>query len=854
MLDDAFAGTISTASPAGVAASAVVEPGRGVVAVKIRWTINETLDRHAPLEILGLRMGEFMAKAAFVGGRKYELAGVEPGGGRMLGFPYNTYYKFRIDARRPYDAAVMIKMPIACWQEDGRAFAIVFPKELTLPRGPAPLFIRADGVGAGIGFSAAIIPDFEVRRKNVGWFGAGSTSATHRVALEAGRSFEADFLLIYADTWVDCVRVCHERLYGKLSESATPSVEVLAEKLETSLAYYNRVWDSRNRTHMHLPVKNETRFESVEFKHSHVTDDLTKLVLYRRLIGLGCSELVAREGALLEKLASGEYLYRHDGAWLWHTTTYFNGGGLSAFTHHGAGFVGFPGGMATVARRLSEYCLLDRNPALEEMALSAADWLVETQGEDGSWPASVEKRGEKAHVGCVAATAESARALISGYKLTGKAEYRNAAEAGIGFLGRDESFFECRQYLRDVDADNFDGLTAEACMHALLDWYSLTGGADALELVEKWALYALQWIRPRCSEYFAEPSFDGLSRSITPRVDVWGGLLIARAFLRFSKAGGEKRWSELAWLLFENIAGLRERDGGFSETWFLDFPMGLQSVLIEPTFVTDAFIEFILDALRVEGGGPLADILNARRESFERGRAPLKPTGEPVSLVSVSSARPEFIIGEAMKLTLAFDGIYDFASRATRTTYTMLRELAPGRALLKLIPAAKIMLNRHRVSPPRAVIGGSCPMEILDFARENSGDGLPAHEFRTPFHAIDLSVVSEGLDSEGLPAADVELTVKTLVGDLSVRQVRLDLGGRYEIFSVHGKKRALLARGANVYSIEVVDGPVDAILRDGDRLAFDVSMCSNWSFFGEYRVRLRITRRPKGPASMRSQE
>jgi hypothetical protein len=144
-------------------------------------------------------------------------------------------------------------------------------------------------------------------------------------------------------------------------------------------------------------------------------------------------------------------------------------------------------------------------------------------------------------------------------------------------------------------------------------------------------------------------------------------------------------------------------------------------------------------------------------------------------------------------------------------------------------------------------------MEILDFAQENSGDGPPAHEFRTPFHAIDLSVVSEGLDTEGLPAVDVELAVKALVGDLRLRQVRLDLGGRYEIFSVHGKERILFAHGASVYSIEVVEGPVDAILRDADRLSFDVSMCSNWNFFGEYRVRLRVTRRPKGPAPMRSQ-
>jgi hypothetical protein len=75
--------------------------------------------------------------------------------------------------------------------------------------------------------------------------------------------------------------------------------------------------------------------------------------------------------------------------------------------------------------------------------------------------------------------------------------------------------------------------------------------------------------------------------------------------------------------------------------------------------------------------------------------------------------------------------------------------------------------------------------------------------------------------------------------------VRIDLKGHYEIISIKEKERLLIACGEHEYSIEVIDGPVGAILRDGEKLAFDISMCANWNFFGEYGLALRVTRRPR---------
>jgi hypothetical protein len=317
---------------------------------------------------------------------------------------------------------------------------------------------------------------------------------------------------------------------------------------------------------------------------------------------------------------------------------------------------------------------------------------------------------------------------------------------------------------------------------------------------------------------------------------------MARAFIRLSKATGMKPWRDIGWRLFENIANLQERDGGFSETWFLDFPSGLQSIHIEPTFVTDAFIEYLLDLYEDEEN-PLGNDVGLDSRSTRHPQ--LKPSDEPIGLVSVATDRPEFVIDQKLRVALVFDGAYDVRDRAVKAAYSVMRGLAPGRVLLKLVPAMKILLNRHRVRPARLSTANSSLIKSLSSTEENIAERLETRCFLTPFHDISISLVSEGVNSEGFGAADLELTVKTLVGDLRIRQVRIDLEGPYEIISLCEKESLLVSCGGNEYSVEVIEGSVGAILCDRDRLAFDISMCSNWNFFGEYCLRLRVTRRPQ---------
>ncbi len=863
LIDHAVVGILATVAPEGVKASADLSSEAGVVKLKVRWVVERTPERFAPLEMLRFRLGEFYPNAAFVGGRRYRFSPSESIGSKRLKFPYNSYYKFRISCPPAFDAALFSKMPLACWQEPHRAFAVAFPKYVTLGGHTLPLFVSASGAEASVEFCAAILRDFQVDRKPFGWFSTRVERKEQDLDIPSGE-FEAKFVLVSADTWTECVSACAGHIYPadsaeQQSRSQSPSPCPLAvgegpqvssvpvgegwgegsNALHSAVRFYNRAWDCRNRTHMHLPLKNVPGFESVEFKHSHITDDLTKLVLYRRLSKAGYSELEARERELAGKLSSGAYLYHVDGASLWHTTTYFNGEGLEAFTHHGIGFVGFPGGMATVVRRLFEYCSLRESREFEGLAAAGADWLVNVQAEDGSWPATLDD-GRGNYVGCVASTAEAARALIAAYLYSERDRYRACADRAMRFVNRERSFFECRQYLRDVDPGESDGITAEACIHANLDWHYVSRDESFIEQATKWGWYALQWVRP--PEDGIGTSFDGLSRSITPRIDVWGGLLAARSFLRLSRATGKSLWSEQAWRLFNTIAELQERDGGLCETWFLDYPSGLESIHVEPSFAADALVEFLLDASEEEGANP--GLLAPRSESASvQPRLSLSEDGR--SMVRISRERPEFLIDHELRLGFAFDGAYDWASGIRQSLYTTLREIRTGRQLLKLFPVARIAFNRRRVCPPISSIGRSSTIEVTDLKVEPTKDGTPAYKYQTPIHEFRLSVVSAGVDADNHSVADLEFDAQTIAGDIRLNQARIDLEGRYEIKSVRGKEEVIVAASQHEYSIQVLDGWVDGILRDGQRLSFDISLCSNWNYFGEYNLRVRVVRRPK---------
>ncbi|RJP24665.1 MAG: hypothetical protein C4520_03695 [Candidatus Abyssobacteria bacterium SURF_5] len=830
-----FRGKISTHPLEGIRSQISVSSRDDITIVQVQWKIKKPPQPAAPLELLKVELTDFVPRSMFISGRRYESAASPRPPIREKGFPYNTYYKFRIRTANEYDAALHAKLPLVCWQGEDCAFSIVFPKFVALSNRHWPAFLQVSGPGQNASFSLVLPDRFEVQCKPYGWFSAQSSTERYTLNLSNEHLIEVSVAFLAATGWPECVRKAADFLFPA-EEAEKVETGPIVGLLERTLHFYGRTWDNTNKTHVHLPIKNFPEFESIEYKHSHITDDFTKLVLYRRLINAGWQNLLTRERELLQKIKGGDYLLTSDGDSIWHSTTYFNGSVLEAFTHHGTGFVGFPGGVATNVRRLCEYAALSGDKALVRIAESGAQWLRRLERQDGSWPAVFRKDGEE-DGGCIASTAECACALLAAYRLVEKQEYLTAAESAVRYINRDESFFECRQYLRDVGANEADGITAEACIHANLDLFAATGERQFLEQAEKWGCYSLQWVRPFHLHKGDGPAFDGLSRSITPRVDVWGGLLIGRALIRLGRVSGERGWESHAWRLFGQTVNLQERDGGLCETWFYDFPEGIESIHIEPTFVTDAFVEFMLDAT---GGEQIANELSLRKRLLEKSFPLLQPIAPIQNLVALSKTEPEFIVDRRLRLAPAFSGLMSTGGKLRRFLYRKFRT-KPLRPALKIVPALKILLSRHRVHPPSAELQPADHIKIKHARAEHFGIGRQRFVYSSDSCTIILSIDAAGMNDRGLPGNDIGFAIEMLAGDASVEQVRIDLSGDYTVKSI-SKDGVIVFAGGTDYSMRIMGGSIDGFLQQEKRLAFDISLSANWNFFGKYLLRMRVER------------
>jgi hypothetical protein len=174
-----------------------------------------------------------------------------------------------------------------------------------------------------------------------------------------------------------------------------------------------------------------------------------------------------------------------------------------------------------------------------------------------------------------------------------------------------------------------------------------------------------------------------------------------------------------------------------------------------------------------------------------------------------------------------------------------MRRFSIGRQLLKTIPLMKILTNRHFVRPVKTDIGKTSRIDVTSVITENSNKERRTRRYCTPLHEITLSVVSSGIDENDCPAADVGIGINTLAGDVRINQVRVDLDGIDEVLSVYGNTMVHVAAGGNEYTIHVLDDMCDGILMHDGRLAIDISLSSNWNFFGEYRLPLRVARRAR---------
>ncbi len=542
---------------------------------------------------------------AFAAGFWYAADGSLPFGDvATLPFPYYTYRKVKwrkvLDGEHPYHAAAHLKFPLlaAYCATTERWHGLLFQPFLELEDCALPVYfsIIHDGTHRRLVVAANFHADVHVDKH--AWFGLGTTTQRAAAPPAAGTTLRFDVAELTALGWPELMAMaCRAPLLPQPPPQPTAPQARLHHAMEGAWRFLARAEDTERGALVHLLRRAAPGQVSEEFKHSHITPELHALQLAAEFSAAGAPDAKARYDRWCPWAQPGVRREEVDDACWWHTTTRVTTAGLHAFTHHGAGFVGFPGGQATNARHLAETYHATGDEAHADAALATARWVLPHQRPDGAWPATVpvarEVRVKPPTEGrpCVAATAECVRALLAAYTIDNARTWLEAADRGLAYVNRAASFFAAAGYLRDAAPTEPDGLTAECAIHANLD-RARFGPPDAyVASARQWAWYGVQWTRPLAPEDRGAWVVDGLGHTITPRIDVWSALLLGRAWARLGAATDDPFWTRLGWRQLEACMELQERDGGFAETWWYDWPDGLCPVPIESTFLALAFLD-----------------------------------------------------------------------------------------------------------------------------------------------------------------------------------------------------------------------------------------------------------------------
>lgn len=753
-----------------------------------------------------------------------------------LPFPFSTYYKFKVPPieqdGKVYCASLYSKMPLMGLQTDSLALAIAFPPFVKMHRGEMPTFLAFSSEKGTVTFSLAVVEGFPVTEKADGWWGLRGRNLWASSTLEEGDGGELELQFFVGPHFSQCqeafIATHHERLKGL--EPLEP--ETVKRGLFKALPFYNRIYDQVNKTYLHFPFKDRAGFDSTAFKYSSIGDEVGKLLLFHKVGAcLKDQEFREREKELRGQLLQGSRFVKREDGVVWHSTTCHDGKGLRAFTHHGTGFVGFPTGMSTIALNLLEYSQLTEDREMLDLALSTLRWIRAQQRADGAWPATVEVfedrlkglKKPKVHDDkpSVAATAESVRALLAAYRCTGEEALLPEAARGLAFINTEASLFNARGYLRDLDPEENDGLSAQSCIHANLDYCHVTGDSSSLKWARLWADYALQffyWWNFKGLDPFL--AFDGLCHTLCPRIDSWGCLLMGMAFHRLGQISQEDIYTTVAQRCFRIIERLQEADGGLCESWFLGLEGKMESIHAEASLIADAFVNLALCLLKDETlvqGKPSTELL---------------PNFIPWDeLWPLFQGDMLFLdLEDSLRLSLSIYNPYAPWAHAKRMASVFLRRTGL-QSLLYFFPFMRLLVGSF---------GQAKPLESIKIHRLRPKRYLLRPEKKHYVAGLhEITIEDKGYqDPEGKVFTKLfNLEVLTRAMDLDVKQVALVVEGPFAV-TARARDHLILKGQEGFYGLQMSRSHFDRFIEGPSRVAFDITLKANWNFFGRYRALL----------------
>jgi len=591
------------------------------------------------------------------------------------------------------------------------------------------------------------------------------------------------------------------------------------EALSMAGAFYDRMFDVVNGVHLETvyPDRPEPYGGAI---FNHPSFEACRVASLCRLSNTNhtkCDRIARR--LVFDETLSAE-LHEIGPYRIWHNCfdTLRGDSALYGCTTYGTGYSGYPGGMATLVRKLLEYGHSTGADDLFPRLKQGADWLLLVQREDGSFPFTVPTFAElgnpleKSITGpesrALGGAAEAARALIWAFRVFDERAYLSAAEKAVQAINPAPPFYAFRGYgdLRDASEYETDASSGIQLTNANLELYEVTHRREYLETATILGYYVLTWhIWWRAPGIDPYGFIDPMAESFCPHVSPWATSLASELYSRLYAATDDSFWQKAAEFAFARAVSLQNPvTGGISEAYNLK----------------------MLDEITIMGGESamttwgLIDagcaILNNRREPFacSEERA---VSGKPVVAADVQ-------VGALVVLVRARVPVIKWR-RVLRRTKGWVRALVKTVFCIRGVSHLRSRSGRRVAPVPQSPAGGQ--ERVLSFTAPGG--------------------CKEGMSfTASVGGTTMVLRLAALAHDRRIRKVYLpvlDFGSEIAAVEPVGK----IGETITACAVRFIDGRrlrirflhgttglgVAAIQASGRRLMCDVSVKAGWQYGGE---------------------
>ena len=785
---------------------------------------------------------------AFIGGMWYSKDVFSLKQKISLPYPFSTYYTFKIlDEKRDDElcrSLLYVKMPIIVLQFEDRCLSVEFDPVIKAGEKEVFPFISLSEDGEHYIITFYLFRDFEVKEKESAWLGIGK-KRIESVEIKAGDTFTFSTVAKEYRKWGDAVRKIAER---DIKEVEIEDAEKVFEKGKQALW---RSYDHLAGTFLQLPWRESTGFTFVNSSYSLLTYDAVRLHYFTRWYKVSRDEDFREWSKKLSKLFVNPNLYKinlkQGRGIIWYNMTNLTKNGLQGYFYMDCGYSGYPGGQASIAFHLLQYLKYERDEKVEELVKKSLEYILSTQKENGSWPMAIHQEGkirfrpEKLdRYETSGGTAESIRALISGYKQFKDERLKKAALKALKYL--EDSYPICYNGLRDIGINEAEAFSAISSIDAFLDAYELTGNERFLEDSLNYAYYTLTWFYMYNTKNLKlKYNFHPISYSITPRLSPYESVWVVSTYMRLYEITKEDIWKRLSEHVYNEAVKWQSKNGGLSEGVF---PRGLdklKSLPMEQTFATVELMQastrfFHLKQNETLESEELKDRQGDRDIEIERkgDSIYIYYRSENVSIFNVRQWKITFIKNSNLNkygISLSFSNPYSIKSRIANKIKQSLRGKY-GKFILGLADAPFFIKGVYNPNRRNRKIDIH-PFE--DIHRKNISIEIDHRKAKciceTRFHRISTEI-NVGWKDGNLHVLFKPIEIEVLSHDLNCIQV---------LFPIVGCK--LLKRIGNqlFFNNFSIKGNFPRVIETDFYTAVDQTLTTNWTHGGLYKDTIDIT-------------